>query len=164
MPTRIFIALCAFLAAADGASAAVWQWGCQAQAGDQQVIFNRYSIVIVGTKAKMGDVRKLRMDKIELPPGAPPAVSYEPTDVNSGFDEKTMVFTRSDDSKHKVTLTEKSSQRTSHKHRLICGRDEDTDTYRKVYSLQREDEPVREITMQCMEYRLSTRAGRKGCD
>jgi hypothetical protein len=32
-----------------------------------------------------------------------------------------------------------------------------------VYRFQREDEPARDITMQCFEYQLSTRGGRKGC-
>jgi len=145
------------------AQAAIWEWGCQGQAGEQQVIFNRYSMVVVDTKVKMGDVRTLRMDKIELPPGSPPNVSYEPVDDN-GFEKKTMEFARSGDAKLKLTLTEKSSKRISHDHRLICGRDEDSDVYRKKFSMQRENEAPRDITMQCMEYKLSTRGGRKGCD
>ena len=71
------------------AQAAVWIWGCQGQAGEQQVIFNRNSMVVADTKVKMGDVRTLRMDKIELPPGAPPNVSYLPLD--DGGLEKTML-------------------------------------------------------------------------
>ena len=34
---------------------------------------------------------------------------------------------------------------------------------RKVYRYQLENEPERNITMQCIEYQLSTRAGRPGC-
>lgn len=162
MTMRIIVGLCALLAATNGASAAIWQWGCQGQLGDQQVIYNRDSMVVVDSKVKMGDIRKLRMDKMELPPGSPPHVDYYPTG-GGGF-EKTMEFMRSDDAKRKIVLTEKSSQRISHKHKLICGRDEDTDIYRKVYRYEREDEPARNITMQCMEYQLSTRGGRKGCD
>ena len=154
----LWAAFACFLAASP-ASAAVWQWGCQGQLGNQQVIFNRYSMVVVDTKVKMGDIRKLRMEKMELPPGSPPSGSYEPMDVNGGF-EKTMIFTRKDNSDRKMTLTEKTSRRISHKHKLICGRDEDTDIYRKVYRYQREDEPARDITMQCLEYQLSTRGGR----
>ena len=63
-----------------------------------------------------------------------------------------------------MTLTEKSSRRISHTHKLICGRDEDTGIFRKVYSYARENDPPHDITMQCMEYQLSTRDGRKGCD
>jgi hypothetical protein len=163
MLTRFVIGLSVLLLATSGASAAVWQWGCQDRLGDQQVIFNRESMAIVDTKVKMGDVRKLRMTKMELPPGSPPHVDYEPVDFNGGFEE-TMTFTRADDSKRKVVLTEKSSKRISHQHKLVCGRDEDIDIYRKVYSLQRDEEPPRDITMQCLEYQLSTRGGRKGCD
>ena len=151
------------IAAVLPAKAAVWHWGCQVQLGGQQIIFNRFSLVVVDTKTKMGDIRKLRMTDIDLPAEAPPHVKYVPDDVNGGF-EKTMTFTHKDDPKRKVTLTEKSSRRISHKHKLICGRDEDTDIYRKVYRFQREDEPARDITMQCLEYQLSTRGGRKGCD
>ncbi len=60
--------------------------------------------------------------------------------INGGF-EKTMVFTRKDDPKRKVTLTEKSSRQISHQINTARG-----------------------ITMQCMEYQLSTRGRRKGYD
>ena len=62
-----------------------------------------------------------------------------------------------------MTFIEKASRKLSHTHKLICGRDEDTDIYHKVYSFRRENEPARDIVMQCMEYQLSTRGGRKGC-
>jgi hypothetical protein len=166
MPIRFIVCLSAVIvsiAASNGASAAIWDWGCQGQLGGQQVIFNRYSMVVVDTKAKLGDVHKLRLGEIKLPAGSPPSVAYNPADQNGGF-EQTMEFTRDDDSKAKLVLTEKSSRRVSHRHKLICGRDEDTDIYRKVYSFQPGDEPARDITMQCIEYQLSTRGGRKGCD
>jgi len=166
MAARIFAGLGAgfwLMVLPSGAFAAIWEWGCQGQLGDQQVIFNRESMVVVETRQKMGDIRKLRMNKMELPPGSPPHVDYNPGDDNGGL-LKTMDFTRSDDPKRKIVLTEISSRRISHQHKLICGRDEDTDIYRKVYRFQREDEPPRDITMQCMEYQLSTRGGRKGCD
>jgi hypothetical protein len=162
MQMRIIVALCAMLAATNGASAAIWEWGCQAQVGGQQVIFNRTSMVIVDTKVKMGDIRKLRMSELDLPAGSPPSVKYEPDDASSGL-EKTMSFMRKDDAKRKLTLTEKSSQRMSRRHKLICGRDEDEDIFRKVYRYQRDDEPARDITMQCLEYQLSTLGERKGC-
>lgn len=126
------------------------------------MIFNRYSMVVVDTNQKLGDIRKLKMDKIDLPPGSPPSVAYDAP--NGDGLEKTMEFTRGDDDKRKLILTEKSSRLISHKHKIICGRDEDTDVTRKVFSYQREDEPARDITMQCMEYQLSTRGGRKSCD
>ncbi len=156
------VAAFSFIGASTGASAAIWAWGCQGQLGDQQVIFNRESMVVVDTKQKMGDIRKLRMTKIELPKESPPHVDYNPGDINGGLIEA-MDFTRADDPKRKIVLTEKSSRKISHSHKLICGRDQDEDIFRKVYRFQREDEPARDITMQCFEYQLSTRGGRKGC-
>jgi hypothetical protein len=138
------VAAFGFIGASTGASAAIWAWGCQGQLGDQQVIFNRESMVVVDTKQKMGDIRKLRMTKIELPKESPPHVDYNPGDINGGLIEA-MDFTRADDPKRKIVLTEKSSRKISHSHKLICGRDQDEDT------------------MQCFEYQLSTRGGRKGC-
>jgi len=61
-------------------------------------------------------------------------------------------------------LTETKSRRIYHKHELICGYDENTDIYRKTYRFQRDDEPAHHISMQCMEYQLSTLGGRNGCD
>ena len=156
------VAAFGFIGASTGASAAIWAWGCQGQLGDQQVIFNRELMVVVDTKQKMGDIRKLRMTKIELPKESPPHVDYNPGDINGGLIEA-MDFTRADDPKRKIVLTEKSSRKISHSHKLICGRDQDEDIFRKVYRFQREDEPARDITMQCFEYQLSTRGGRKGC-
>ncbi len=43
---------------------------------------------------------------------------------------------------------------------MVCGRDEEKTITRKVYRLERSGEPARDITMQCMEYMLSTRGGR----
>jgi hypothetical protein len=154
-------AVAGLVAIPNSALAAILGWGCQGQLGAQQVIFNRQSMVVVDTKQKMGDIRKLRMSKIELPPGSPPSVAYNPSEDDGLV--KTMEFTRSDDPKRKVVFTERSSRTTSSTHRLICGRDEDIVIYRKVYRYQRENEPERNITMECMDYQLSTLAGRKGC-
>ena len=161
MTNRIFALVLAGLglcAASSSASAGSWAWGCQGQLGGQQVIFNRYSMFVVDNKKPLGNVRKLMDEKIDsLIKGD--SVSYEPQNGNDGL-IKTIEFLRHDDAKRKLTLTEQSSKKISSKHRLICGRDEDTDIYRKVYRYQREDEPARDITMQCIEYQLSTRGGR----
>lgn len=144
------------------AHAAVWAWGCQGQMGGQQLIFNRYSMFIVDGKKPFTSVHKLTNEKIDdLIKGD--SVSYEANNGNDGF-ARTIEATRSDNEKSRLTLTELSSKKISGTHRLICGRDEDTDIYRKVYRVQRDDEPAREITMQCIEYQLSTRGGRPGCD
>lgn len=92
------------------------------------------------------------------------AVGYDAQNVNSGFEEKAIEFTRDKEPKGKITLTEQSSRRVSHRARLICGRDEVIDTFRKVYRYARDNEKPRTFTLQCSEYTLSTRGGRKGCD
>jgi hypothetical protein len=97
------------LIAPSGACAAIWEWGCQGQLGGQQLIFNRYSAVVLDSNKNMGDIRKLFMDKIKIPPGLG-SVSYEPQDVNVGLVD-TIVFARSDDPKQTLTLTEKSSKK-----------------------------------------------------
>jgi hypothetical protein len=154
-------AVIGLIAATNGAWAAIWEWGCQGQLGGQQVIFNRYSAVVVDSTKKMGNIRKLFMDKIKVPPELG-GVSYEPQDVNVGLID-TIAFTRSDDPKRTLTFTEKSSKTISSRSRLVCGRDESTEITRKVYRYQLENEPERNITMQCIEYQLSTRGGRPGC-
>jgi hypothetical protein len=99
---------------------------------------------------------------MELPPGSPPHVDYTPMEANTGLD-KSLEFTRVGDDRRKAAFAELSSKQISHKARLVCGRDETIDVFRKVYRFMREDEPPRTITMQCMEYQLSTRGGRPGC-
>jgi hypothetical protein len=157
-------AVLGLIAASSSASAAIWAWGCQGQLGAQQVIFNRYSLYVVEGKKPFADVHKLTADKIDdLIKGD--NAEYSASNGNDGL-AKEIEFERVGDAKvkPKLILTEKSSRKISGKHRLICGRDEDTDIYLKVYHYRREDEQARDITMQCIEYQLSTRGGRKGCD
>jgi hypothetical protein len=44
---------------------------------------------------------------------------------------------------------------------LIRGRDDDTDVYRKIFSYEREDDPARDITKQCLWYQIPIRGERK---
>ena len=100
--------------------------------------------------------------RLTAPPPGLGSVSYEPQEANNGLID-TIVFTRSDDPKRTLTLTEKSSKKISSRSRLVCGRDQSTEITRKVYRYQLDNEPTRNITMQCVEYQLSTRGGRPGC-
>ena len=164
MSVRIAAVFCAaivLLAFNGGASAAVWAWGCQGQLGAQQVIFNRYSMFVVESRKPLPSLRKLTDEKINgLIKGE--SVSYDPQNGNDGF-TKTIEFINRANPDRKLVMTEQSSRKLSSRSRLVCGRDESTDTYRKVYRLQRDNEPPRDITMQCIEYQLSTRGGRS-CD
>ncbi len=91
--------------------------------------------------------------------GDDPASTYESEGGDAAFNP-VMTFKQHDNPDRIITLTEKSSRKISSRNRLVCGRNESTDIYRKVYRYQRESEPVRDITMQCIEFRLSTRGGR----
>jgi hypothetical protein len=161
---RIIIGLCALFAASNAVSAGVWAWGCQGQLGEQQVIFNRYSLYVVEGKKPFANVRKLIGDKIDgLIKGD--STEYSASNGNDGL-AKEIEFEKVSDAKvkPKLLLTEKSSRKISGKHAVICHRDEDTDIYRKVYRYQHEDEPARDITMQCIEYQLSTSGGHRDSD
>jgi hypothetical protein len=163
MTLRFIVCVCAFFAGVNGASAAIWAWGCQGQLGQQLVIFDRNTLFFARGKLPRGDVRKAIEDKMTQLTQAKDA-GYEDQNGNEGFEDKTRSFARRDEPKKTIVLTEKSSHRTSHRSRLICGRDETIDTFRKIFRIQREGEPPRDLTMQCFEYMLSTRGGRPGCD
>ncbi len=152
------IAVATVLGGVSGASAGIWAWGCQGQVGEQQLIFNRYSLFVVDSRQKMGNVRKLVDEKIDGLVKADKA-EFERIDVNAGL-ESPLEFTRTGDETRKLVLTEKSSRKTSSRSKLVCGRDETVDIFRKVYRYEREGEAARDITMQCIEYQLSTRGGR----
>jgi hypothetical protein len=149
------IALAAF-AACDDAFAGRWEWGCMGALGKDQVIFTRYNLVIVPAKAARGKLRDL-IFLDDLAKKFDEAPQYLAADANSGLVQK-MEFSRGDDDK--ITLTEKSSKNISHHSAMVCGRDEDTDVSRKVYRYERKGETARDVTLQCMEYMLTTRGGR----
>ena len=71
-----------------------------------------------------------------------------------------MAYTSQDDPKRKLIMLEKSSQRISHRSHLVCGRDEITDIFRKVYRFKPDDAAPQNVIMQCMEYQLTTTGGR----
>ena len=56
-------------------------------------------------------------------------------------------------------MAERSSRTLSHMQGVVCGRDEETQIFREVFSYQRDNEPEREVTMQCIDYVLTTRGG-----
>jgi hypothetical protein len=159
---------------AGSASAAVWTWACQGELNDQRIVFDRDGLYIASGKAPAGKLAgmpaKFTMQSIENAIAAVRAAGgfteFSPEDGNGGL-ESPITFSLAGDGKQpqKVVFTEKSSKRTAHQHRLVqCGsRDEDVDLYQKVYRYERDGEPARTITMQCMEYQLSTKGGRKGC-
>jgi hypothetical protein len=169
MNLRIVIGLCALLAGTNAASAAILSWGCQGQLGDQRVLFNRDGLYVVDSRAPAGKPKNFTADSVgdaitALKNGKETFTEfglYTDNDL-----EGPIVYSTIDASKQtqKLTFTQKSSHRILHKHRMICGRDEDSDLYLTVYQFDRPGQPAQDIKMQCSYYQLSTRGGRKGCD
>jgi hypothetical protein len=146
------------VAFACNASAAVWHWMFIGPVGGKQVIFNRFELAIVPQNSSPGKLAELVLRE-DLPKHDEDAEIFNATDANSGF-QRRMEFTRSDKSGRKLVLMETSSRKIAHSARLICGRDEIKDTFRKVYRLEREGESPARAALACMEYQLSTRGGR----
>jgi hypothetical protein len=149
------------------ASAAVWRWGCMGPLGDSVIISNRDQMLVMPGKTPHGKLDDLiHRDDLTEDPKLPKdsdadITKYDADDVNSGLD-KQMSFTRNDQSDRKLTLTEKSSKSVSH-HIVHGCRDEITDRFRKVYRYSADGESPRNVTLDCMEYLLTTKGGRT-CD
>jgi hypothetical protein len=139
------------------ASAGIWEWGCMGVSGSEQIVFNRGNLIVAPAKPPLGRLDDL-MRTDDLTNKFSDATGYNADDDNDGF-QKTMTFTSQDDSKTLI-LTERSSTRISHKKHMVCGRDEITDIYRKVYRFDPPHASAHNITLQCMEYLLTTTGGR----
>jgi hypothetical protein len=170
--TRLLAALLTGVAAvltATSAPAAVWEWACQGELADQRILFDRGGLYVASGKAPAGKSGKVTRQSIAeaivAVKRAAGFAEFRPDDENGGL-SGSIVFSLTDDGRQtqKIVFTERSSKQISHTHKVVCGRDEDTDLYQKVYRYERDGEPARDITMQCMEYQLSTRGGRKGCN
>jgi hypothetical protein len=143
---------------ANDARAGRWEWGCVGTSGDVQIVFNRRELVVASPQKRLGNIRDLIfVDDLAKDLGTDQ--HYDVADENGGL-TATMAFTGSEDAKQKITMTEKSSKTIFNHTAIVCGRDEDKTISRKVYRFERNGEAARDITMQCMEYMLTTRGGR----
>jgi len=156
---------CALMLAADAASAAIWEWGCMGALGSEQIIFNRNRLIVVAGKAPPGKLDEfVRSGQFAAEGGHSPATvaivaTYQPDESNDGL-AGTLRFTGAGDNR-KLILTELFSRRIGHSARLIAHcRDETVDRFRKNYRVERDQEPPRTVTLECMEYQLSTKGGR----
>jgi hypothetical protein len=170
--TQLVAGLLACLVAAmtfESASAAVWHWACRGKLDGQRVLFDRDGLYIARGNKSAGNPGSVTRQSIEeaiiAVKKAGGFAEFDPEDENNGL-ASPIAFSQTGDGKQKekVVFTERTSKHISHAHRVICGRDEDTDLYRKVYRYEHDGESTRDIAMQCMEYQLSTRGGRKGCN
>ena len=143
---------------ASEARAGRWEWGCTGKSADTQFVFNRRQLVVISPQKRRGKIQDLIFAD-ELSKDLSVEHHYDPADENGGL-TATMTFTHGEDAKQKITLTEKSSKTVLNHTAMVCGRDEDKTITRKVYRLERSSELARDITMQCMEYMLTTRGGR----
>ena len=140
------------------ASAGVWQWGCMGPLdANRQIIFNRGALIVVPSKPPRGKLRELIFTEDLSKDPVDGEEVYNVDEYNDGL-TKGMTFTGQDDAT--LVLREKSSTKTSHSDHLVCGRDEIVDTWRKVYRFDPPHERARDVTLQCMEYTLTTRGGR----
>ena len=140
------------------ASAGDWQWGCMGPMGDEQILFSRYNLIIAPAKPSLGTLEDL-FRIADLSEKFPDAEAYNADESNDGL-QKTMTYTSQDNDKNKLTLTEKSSKELAHSHHLVCGRDEDNNTERKAYHVERPNHAPANVTLTCREYLLTTRGGR----
>jgi hypothetical protein len=154
--------VCAFCAAVTSLSTSAyagrWEWGCAGTSGDQRIVFNRRELVVTTPQKRLGKIRDLIFAD-DLATSLSEDQHYEAADENGGL-AATMTFTRGEDAKHTITLTETASKTLSHHTAMVCGRDEDTAISRKGYRVEIGGEPSRHIIMQCMEYMLTSRGGR----
>jgi hypothetical protein len=66
MRIRIIACLPVALAlTAASSDAGIWAWGCRGQFGNQQLIFNRYSIFVLEGKKPLASIHKLTGEKID---------------------------------------------------------------------------------------------------
>ena len=146
------------------ASAGVWQWGCMGPLdANRQIIFNRGTLIVVPGKPPRGKLRDLIFTEDLSKDPVEDEQAYNVDDDNGGL-QKTMTFTIQDSSPATLILREKSSTKTSHSDHLVCGRDEIIDTWRKIYRFDPPHERARDVTLQCMEYMLTTTGGRPCID
>jgi hypothetical protein len=150
----------AAIGAAGDASAAVWRWGCMGPLGDQQILFTRYNLIVVPAKPLRGKLEDI-IASDDLAQGASDIEQYIATDVNSGF-TPTLQFTRGDDSKNKITLTEKSSKRLSRHTAIVACRDEERDVFRKAKSIAFGTTTKRHTTLPCNAWNIRSRPAADG--
>src|SRR4051794_12230646 len=107
-PAALIGAALMALAATGNATAAVWSWGCLGPLDKQQMIFNRWSLIVVPLVPARGSLRTLIEQ--ETLAGPNDGEVFETLDANGGF-EKTMEFSNA--AAQKLVLTETSSRTIS---------------------------------------------------
>jgi hypothetical protein len=160
----VMVAFLTYTLTVTGASAMAFRFACQGRLDEQRILFDFHTLYIASGNRPVGKPGKFTKQSIEEAIASVKngrGVTQLSADEFNTAESMTFAFTEDGKQKQKVVLTEQSSKWISHSERVICSRVEQTDLYQKVYSYQRNDEPARDITMQCMDYVLSTPVDRK---
>jgi hypothetical protein len=139
------------------ANAGIWSWGCMGPLGGDQVVFNRYTLTVLPGHSSKVKLQQLTADGFDI--GALDGTNFNSDDGNSGF-VHALGFTGAEQPGQKLTLTEVSSRKVFERKGHVGPREENTTKFKKTYRYALEREPPRTITMDCIEYMLSTRGGR----
>jgi hypothetical protein len=143
-----FVVACAMLAAASPASAGYWNYGCKGSLGENALMFDRNTFLIMPKQLASGDIAGLMKSEI---------FAFDANDNNSGF-LPVMKFARGAYPDQQIVLTEKSSKTISTQTGHIGTRERNTTTTRKTYHYARlgwTDAPEADVVMDCIEYSLS---------
>ncbi len=151
-----FAAASVFAAMAQPASAGIWTWGCMGKLGQDQVIFNRNSLIVTAEKLPRITLRDLTSSSREFE--AKEGLTFDNLGSNDGL-KQTMRFKINGTSERKLTLIETSSRTTFHRQGHVGKREEETTKFLKTFRYAFDKEPERIIKMQCIEYQLSTCGG-----
>jgi len=138
------------------ASAGIWAWGCIGKIGHERVIFDRNTLIVTASKHPRVKLQDLANNgpRIETQDGT----TFENLGNNDGF-EKTLRFATNGEPEQKLALIETASRKTFHRKGHVGRREEYTTKFLKTFRYAPDKEPERRITMQCIEYVLTTCGG-----
>ena len=140
------------------ADAAISAWGCKGDSGGVQIFFNRDVLVVLKGRTTALTLKQIVHGGDAISKSADGRI-FSPD--SGDLDEKTLLFTNIHAPGEKITLTEKSSRQTGNRVGELALREEIWTSFRKVYSYSITGELTRVVTMDCANYLLSTKGGRR---
>jgi hypothetical protein len=138
------------------ASAGSWAWGCIGKLGNERVIFDRNTMIVTASKLPRVTLRDLANNGPRLQ--TQDGTTFENLGNNDGF-AKTMRFGKNGEPEQKLTLIEAASRKTFHRKGHVGRREEYTTKFLKTCRYAPDKQAERKITMQCIEYVLTTCGG-----
>lgn len=86
--TTLLTAAAAMTASATTADAAVWRWGCKGQLGQEQIVFNRQTLLILPAGHAAVDLQKIIFRDSLADDVKAGGSFFDADDVNSGFEKE----------------------------------------------------------------------------